>query len=107
MKLITKAISDALTATPLNSTDGTPTHKKRVLEKFFNCAGIGTWIVFEAEKLADGEWMFFGLADLGCPELGYFKLSDLQGALGLRLERDMYSPAHAFVTNGILCEAAG
>ncbi len=105
MKLITREIEKALDAHPLYSGDGTPTEQKPVLVKFFNAGGLGTWIVFEAERLEDGDWRFFGLADLGCPELGYFLLSELKAALGWKLERDQYGPAFAFVTNGILCEA--
>jgi hypothetical protein len=108
-KLVTKAIERKLDATPLYSTDGTPTEDKAVLVKFFNAGGAGTWIVFEAERLEGGDWRFFGLADLGqgCAELGYFHLGELQQVLGWRLERDQYGPARAFVVNGVLCEQAG
>ena len=108
-KLITKAVEKKLDATPLYSTDGIATEAKPVLVKFFNPYGAGTWIVFEAEREANGDWRFFGLADLGSPELGYFVLSDLIAACRKPwggLERDQYGPAFAFVANGILCEAA-
>ncbi len=44
--------------------------------KLFNPMGPATWLATELD--ADGD-MLFGLADLGfgCPELGFFSLSDL------------------------------
>jgi Protein of unknown function (DUF2958) len=58
--------------------------------KLFNPIGAATWLV--TELLDDGDTMF-GLADLGfgCPELGYFCLSEISAIrlpFGLRIERD-------------------
>lgn len=42
---------------------------------------------------ADKDFMFFGLVDGDCAELGYFSLSELQsirGPAGLGIEWDMY-----------------
>jgi len=90
-KLITKEIEKKLEKRPLYSTDGKTTAKS--IYKFFNPCGIGTWHVFEGEKLADGDWLFFGIAILHETELGYFRLSDLQSLklpFGLKIERDKY-----------------
>lgn len=59
--------------------------------KFFNPVGAATWLV--TELCEDGDALF-GLADLGfgCPELGYFSLSELTAIrlpFGLRIERDI------------------
>ena len=92
MKLITKAIEKKLAKFPLYSTNGKG--NKEVIVKFFNPCGAGTWLVYEGEKLEDGDWEFFGSVDLGYgAELGYFRLSDLQSIrlpFGLTIERDMY-----------------
>ena len=92
MKLITKAIEKKLENTPFYSTDGNPV--KKVLVKFFNPAGIGTWYVFEAQKNEyTNDWEFFGLVDLYEKELGYFTLKQLESIklpFGLTIERDKY-----------------
>lgn len=92
MKLITKEIEKKLLSHPLYSTDGKD--KKEILVKFFNPCGAGTWLVFEAEKRSDGDWLFFGLVDLYEKELGYFTLSQLTSIklpYGLSIERDRYA----------------
>lgn len=58
--------------------------------KLFNPIGAATWLVTE---LADDGDALFGIADLGfgCPELGYFSLSQLAAIrlpYGLFIERD-------------------
>ncbi|NGM49325.1 DUF2958 domain-containing protein [Caulobacter sp. 602-2] len=60
------------------------------LAKFFNPAGLGTWLVTEMD--ADGDTLF-GLADLGEPELGSFSLVEIEAVRligGLTIERDLY-----------------
>jgi len=61
--------------------------------KFFDPTGAGTWLI--TEMMPDEPDILFGLCDLGlgCPELGYVSLSELQsvkGRLGLGIERDLY-----------------
>ena len=90
MKLITKSIENKLLKNPFYSTDNKTI--KDVLVKFFNPCGIGTWYVFEANKVGD-DWEFFGLVDLYEKEIGYFTLSELQSIklpFGLTIERDKY-----------------
>ena len=110
MKLLTKEIEKKLTKrferrdridNELASTVGIADHDKAVVI-FFNPAGNGTWYIFEGEKLYDGDWELFGVADLGEPEWGYVLLSQLEdiecpviingvqiGTIGI--ERDIYS----------------
>ena len=90
-KLITKEIEKKLEKRPLYSTDGKTTAKS--ICKFFNPCGVGTWHIFEGQKLADGDWLFFGIACIHEMEMGYFRLSDLQSLrlpFGMKVERDIY-----------------
>ncbi|UCC72040.1 MAG: DUF2958 domain-containing protein [Gemmatimonadota bacterium] len=92
MKLMTKAIERKLPK--LGATDGKG-DAATVVVKFFTPDANATWFVTEGEQLPDGDWEFFGLADMGmgCPELGYFLLSQLRqvrGRFGLPIERDRY-----------------
>ena len=91
MKLMTKQIEKALEKYPLYSQDGK--EEKIGICKFFNPCGVGTWHVFEGQKLADGDWLFFGIACIHEMEMGYFRLSDLQSLrlpFGMKVERDAY-----------------
>lgn len=57
--------------------------------KFFNPLGEGVWLATELDE--DGDTLF-GLADLGCPELGSFSLEELtslQLPFGMGIERDI------------------
>lgn len=91
MRLMTKALEAKLQKYPLDSQDGI--EKKRVIAKFFNPMGRGTWYVTEGEKQPNGDWLFFGLVDLFEQEWGYFTLSSLEGIrlpYDLGIERDRY-----------------
>lgn len=95
MQLVTKELEKKFAAHPLYSTDGQ--QKREILAKYFNPYGIGTWLVFEAERQDNGDWLFFGLVDLYEKELGYFTLSQLRSVrfpFGLGIERDLYAPTH-------------
>lgn len=57
--------------------------------KFFNPLGEVVWLATELD--ADGDIMF-GLADLGCPELGSWSLSEMEAIrlpFGMGIERDL------------------
>lgn len=57
--------------------------------KFFNPLGEGVWLATELD--ADGNTLF-GLADLGCPELGSFSLLEMTSIrlpFGMGIERDI------------------
>ena len=63
--------------------------------KLFNPVGGATWLLTEL----DDEDNLFGLCDLGmgCPELGYVSLAELQnfrGRMGLGIERDRWFKAN-------------
>lgn len=93
MKLLTKEIEKKLTETPFGSTDGQGFNAK-VIVKYFNPCGAGTWLITEGEKQEDGDWLLFGYCHIFEWEWGYVLLSELQNIklpLGLTIERDLYS----------------
>ena len=58
--------------------------------KFFNPFGEGVWLATELDE--DGDVMF-GLADIGCPELGSWSFSELESIrlpFGMGIERDLH-----------------
>jgi len=69
MILLTDELRQRLLA---NGRDASADHVSVV--KFFNPLGEGVWLATELD--ADGDTLF-GLADLGCPELGSFSLDEL------------------------------
>jgi hypothetical protein len=86
MQLLTKAIRRRLP--PLYATEDNGLEALAMV-KFFTPDSSWTWYASEF----DGEDVFFGLAVGIEPELGYFRLSELQsvrGRLGLPVERDRY-----------------
>ena len=95
MKLITKELEKTFEKYPIGSQDGLGGDAK-VIAKFFNPAGVGTWLITEAEKTEDGDYEMFGYCHLGddeMAELGYVMLSELEkfkGNFGLGIERDLY-----------------
>jgi len=97
MKLITKELEKEFEKFPIGSQDGLG-GKAKVIAKFFNPAGVGTWLITEANKLENGDYEMFGYCHLGyddLAELGYVHLSELEqikGPFGLGIERDLYMP---------------
>lgn len=95
MKLMTKELEKKFKDFPLGSQDG-KYGLARVIVKFFNPCGIGTWLITEGEKTEDGDFEMFGYCHLGNDEdaeLGYVRLSELEeikGPLGIGIERDLY-----------------
>ena len=86
MHLLTKAIRRKLPPLYVNESKGT---EALAIVKFFTLDSSWTWYASEF----DGDDLFFGLAVGVEPELGYFRLSELQtvrGKLGLPVERDRY-----------------
>ena len=56
--------------------------------------GAQSWQIVEGSEQVDGDWLLFGLCDLGfgSPEWGYVSLSQLESIqvpLGLGIERDI------------------
>lgn len=95
MKLITKKLEEKFKKYPLGSQDGLGKNTK-VLVKYFNPAGAGTWLITEGNKLKNGDYEMFGYCHLGDDEnaeFGYVLLSELENIklpFGLSIERDLY-----------------
>lgn len=91
MKLLTKELREKFPK--LYANENKKAEDVKVIAKFFNPLGNGRWFATEF----DGEDLFFGYADLGFPELGYFSLSELESVdvgLGLGIERDLHFGEH-------------
>lgn len=102
MKLITKEIERKLNNTPIYSKDGQGTDAE-IIVKFFNPCGAATWLITEAEKQDNGDYLLYGYITLGYGyEWGYVMLSELQkirNGYGLGIERDIY--AHGTVKENV------
>ena len=92
MKLITKEIEDAIKNTPYGSTEDVELDDKKVIARFFNPTGAGTWYVLENDDWENGR-VVFGAATLGYGlELGSISIDELESLklpLGLTIERDI------------------
>lgn len=92
-KLLTKEIEQKFEKFGIGSQDLLGKNAK-VLVKFFNPYGTGTWLITEAEKQEDGDWLLFGYCHLYEWEWGYVSFNELSsirisiGGCKLPLERD-------------------
>lgn len=81
MKLLTDDLEARFGEYPFYSQDGKG-EEAEVVCKFFNPYGLGTWYVLEAEKQADGDYLFFGYVESPLSpdfdEYGYFSLGELE-----------------------------
>ena len=95
MELLTKELEKKFEDFPLYSQDG-KFGLAKVIVKYFNPCGVGTWLITEGQRTDDGDFEMFGYCHLGDDEnaeLGYVRLSELQaikGPLGIGIERDLY-----------------
>lgn len=95
MKLMTKEIEKKLKQNPFGSHEYEGENAK-VIVKFFNPYGAGTWLITEGEQEEDGDWLLFGKMHIFDWEWGYVSLSELEKTkvnifgMSLPLERDMY-----------------
>ena len=92
MKLLTKEIEKKFERHPFGSQEG-KMDQAVVLVKYFNPIGAGTWLITEAEKQEDGDWMLFGYYHIFEWEWGYVMLSELQRQrlpFGMTIERDLF-----------------
>ena len=99
MRLITKEIEALFEKHPFGSQDELGFDAK-VLVKYFNPCGGGTWLITEAEKQEDGDWLLFGYGHIFVWEWGTVMLSDLQKQrlpFGLTIERDLFIGSDATV----------
>jgi len=92
VKLITKEIEGRLPKLYSQESVSNP----KIIVKFFHPLSSWNWYAIEGDKQEDGDWLFFGLVDGFCKELGYFTLKQLEEikVKGLGIERDMYFGEH-------------
>jgi len=95
MRLLTHAQTAELLANGAVSARGKD-HDPKPVVKLFTPVSNATWLLTELDP-ADPD-VAFGLCDLGlgCPELGYVRISELQsvrGRLGPLVERDLHFTA--------------
>ena len=87
MKLLTKAQRDKLAWNGRERDDLDP----KPVCKWFNPTGVGTWLVFWTDP--EDPDRAFVLADLGSPELGWVRISELEKItfpVVLGIERDKW-----------------
>ena len=92
MKLMTKELEKEFVSYPIGSQDGKGMDAK-VVAKYFNPYGAGTWLITEGEKQEDGDWLLYGYCNLFEWEWGYVMLSELESVqlpFGLSIERELY-----------------
>lgn len=93
MKLINKQIEKKLNQYGLYGQENLGFDSK-ILVKYFNPYGNGTWLITGGEQQDNGDWLLFGFVSLLANEWGYVKLSELEslklaGQIPL-IERDLY-----------------
>lgn len=92
MMLMTKELEKALSEYPLGSQYDKGMDSK-VIVKYFNPCGNGTWLITEGEKQENGDWLLYGYCHIFEWEWGYAMLSELEGVklpFGLTIERELY-----------------
>lgn len=92
MMLMTKELEKEFNNYRLGSQDGKGMDAK-VVVKYFNPCGAGTWLITEGEKQENGDWLLFGYCHLFEWEWGYVMLSELENVrlpFGLSIEREIY-----------------
>ena len=77
MKLWTKEIEEIAIQNRSNSC-GKLGMKSRVIVKYFNPYGRGVWLITEAKKQSNGDWLLYGYCNIFYWEWGSVLLSDLQ-----------------------------
>lgn len=94
MRLITKELEKRFEQFPLYSQEGKG-FEAVIAVKYFSPFGSGTWLITEAEKQEDGDWLLFGYCHIFEWEWGYVMLSELE-SVGF-IERDLYIKNNATV----------
>lgn len=93
MDLINDDLKELFKQYPINSQDGKRLNAK-VLVKYFNPYGVGTWLITEAEELDNGDYELYGYMHLTEWEYGYILLSQLQeiqNSNSASVEIDLYT----------------
>ena len=94
MELVTKEQMETLLANGQRMMEEDISTSIWPVVKLFTPDANATWLLAWAEP--DEPDIVWGLADLGCPEVGSVRLSEIaavRGPLGLPVERDLYFEA--------------
>lgn len=108
MNLVTKELEKKFEKYPFDSQEGLLGNAK-VIVKYFNPTGVGTWLITEAEKKENGKYLFFGYCHLGDDqnaEFGYVSqeaLENISLPFGLKIERDLYLNEDTTVIDEMRC----
>lgn len=70
-----------------------------VIAKITNPFGAGTWLITEAEKQEDGDWLLFGYCHIFEWEWGYVMFSELDG-IRIELGEKVLLPLHLDIGDG-------
>ena len=97
MKLLTKDIETKLFKHPYSSLDNIEHLEDcKIIVKYFNPYGLGTWLIVAGDKLDNGDWLLYGYCNLYEWEWGTVLYSEIANTTvnvfgqKLHLERDMY-----------------
>lgn len=88
MELLTQKMREELPALGSTAEELNP----MCVAHFFNPMGAGDWYVIEGGEI-NGEYIFYGIANIIAPDFGEFTLSELEAVskqLLIPLERDLY-----------------
>lgn len=88
MKLLTKKIEAELESSELCGNQDS-----KVIVKFFNPCGSGTWLITGGKKIQN-DWILYGYCHIYEWEWGTVSLKELESIrtrFGLGIERDMYA----------------
>ena len=85
---------------PLYSQDG-KNEKAKILIKYFNPLGAGTWLILEGEK-QDNDIIFFGYCHITDWEYGYISLNELKETQkSFPIEIDLYMKPDATLKDAL------
>lgn len=91
--LMPEELKNKIKEYPIYSQDGLKLDAK-VLVKYFNPYGAGTWLILEGQELDDGDFELYGYMNLIEWEYGYVLLSQLERIKFCNrasIERDLYT----------------
>ena len=97
MKLLTDELIEQFKKYPIGSQEELGMDAK-ILVKYFNPCGSGTWLITEAEKQSN-DWLLWGYCNIFEWEWGYVMLSELE-SVGF-IERDLYLVDKATVKDAL------
>ena len=95
MRILTNELARKLAKHPFGSNDNGM--DSEVIVKIFDPYGDSTWLITEAEKQEDGDWLLYGYCYMFEWEWGYVSLRELEGVrvgyggYDTRLERDLWA----------------